>query len=330
MQDWLLFVQTATVGRPDYPLPDARTSVGRVIVVKVPPGRALTIVVGQPHQLIDGSPTYQVASGEAAAFQPRDGQWYVLATYSVGVPAHAFTHENGGSDEINVTGLSGLLADAQTPLAHAASHQDGGSDEISVTNLSGQLADAQKVTIRRNSGGDVGTRSRLNLIEGANVTLTVADDAGGQEVDITIASSGGGGGASATTVEQDLGSTPTWRGRFTITDAAIGAASKVLCWQAPGPYTGKGTRADEAEMQPVSVVAVDPAAGSAVVYWETPPIVTMSLAHTTQGGLGEKKDSNVVGGTGQMYFDRYSGYQQIPKRLGKVRGDVKFSYVVFS
>jgi hypothetical protein len=48
---------------------------------------------------------------------------------------HAVTHENGGSDEIDVTNLSGLLADAQTPLVHASSHSDGGSDEITVENL---------------------------------------------------------------------------------------------------------------------------------------------------------------------------------------------------
>ncbi len=31
---------------------------------------------------------------------------------------HATTHQNGGTDEINVAGLSGLLADQQTPLVH--------------------------------------------------------------------------------------------------------------------------------------------------------------------------------------------------------------------
>ncbi len=37
-----------------------------------------------------------------------------------GAPAaHAPTHENGGSDEVSVVGLSGLLADDQTPLSHA-------------------------------------------------------------------------------------------------------------------------------------------------------------------------------------------------------------------
>lgn len=32
--------------------------------------------------------------------------------------AHHATHENGGSDEVEVTGLSGLLADPQTPIVH--------------------------------------------------------------------------------------------------------------------------------------------------------------------------------------------------------------------
>jgi len=56
---------------------------------------------------------------------------------------HATSHQNGGSDEISVAGLSGLLADPQTPLAHATSHQNGGADEISVAGLSGLLADDQ-------------------------------------------------------------------------------------------------------------------------------------------------------------------------------------------
>jgi hypothetical protein len=56
---------------------------------------------------------------------------------------HGARHENGGADEINVAGLNGLLADAQTPLAHKTTHQDGGGDEINVGGLAGLLADAQ-------------------------------------------------------------------------------------------------------------------------------------------------------------------------------------------
>lgn len=67
--------------------------------------------------------------------------------------AHKTSHQDGGTDEINVGALSGVLADPQhpiigsggteavagndarltdsrTPLAHKASHQNGGSDEV--------------------------------------------------------------------------------------------------------------------------------------------------------------------------------------------------------
>lgn len=48
-----------------------------------------------------------------------------------GVAPHGSTHEDGGTDEIDVTGLSGLLADGQTPLAHAASHNaPAGADQL--------------------------------------------------------------------------------------------------------------------------------------------------------------------------------------------------------
>lgn len=83
--------------------------------------------------------------------------------------AHHVSHENGGTDEISVVGLSGLLADPQTPLAHThieaditglvvdlaakvdaavfnnhhARHENGGADQISVAGLNGVLANPQ-------------------------------------------------------------------------------------------------------------------------------------------------------------------------------------------
>ena len=47
---------------------------------------------------------------------------------------------------------------------------------------------------RKNSAGSIFRRSRVNLIEGANVTITMADDSANDEIDVTIAASGGGGG----------------------------------------------------------------------------------------------------------------------------------------
>jgi len=44
--------------------------------------------------------------------------------------AHHATHEAGGSDEVDVTGLSGLLADEQDPLDHHADHEAGGGDVV--------------------------------------------------------------------------------------------------------------------------------------------------------------------------------------------------------
>jgi len=52
------------------------------------------------------------------------GEWQPIAMW---IAAHAASHELGGGDDINVAGLSGQLADAQTPKAHKDSHdpQDG-------------------------------------------------------------------------------------------------------------------------------------------------------------------------------------------------------------
>jgi hypothetical protein len=48
-----------------------------------------------------------------------------------------------------------------------------------------------RVGVRKNSAGSTFTRRRLNLIEGSNVTITVADDSGDEEVDVTIAGTAG-------------------------------------------------------------------------------------------------------------------------------------------
>jgi len=133
---------------------------------------------------------------------------------------------------------------------------------------------------------------------------------------------GGGGGASGTTVEVDLG-TPKFTGKFTITDAAISATSKVQCWQAPGPYTGKGTLADEAMMQPVQIIAVAPATGSAVVYWQTPPYVAMSQ-QLSNGKFG------AAGATFDRLMNQRTPAVFTPTRIGKVRGNVKFTYTILT
>lgn len=79
---WLLAIIDQTAGSPDYALPDANDSVGRVIVVKVLPSSVTTRVRAPMHQLIDGSTTYTVNPGASAAFQARNGNWYVASDYA--------------------------------------------------------------------------------------------------------------------------------------------------------------------------------------------------------------------------------------------------------
>lgn len=217
----------------------------------------------------------------------------------------------GGADAASQRTTLGLgsmalaaAADYLTTSAAASGYQPLDSDLTSIAGLSDPNADC--VLFWDDSAG-----AYAHLTIGSNLSIT----------DATLDAAGGS--ASATTVEVDLG-TPKFTGKFTITDAAITATSKILCWQAPGPYTGKGTRADEAEMQPVEIISVEPATGSAVVKWQTPPAYGVKVERQ------EGQRRNTVGAT----FDRVLN-QRLPiafsqVRLGKVRGNVKFSYTVFS
>jgi hypothetical protein len=85
---------------------------------------------------------------------------------------HHTNHEQGGSDEISVQGLSGVLADAQTPLAHHGAHEVGGSDEISVAGLSGTLADPQ-TPAGHHTSHESGAVDEINV---SGLHGTLADD----------------------------------------------------------------------------------------------------------------------------------------------------------
>jgi hypothetical protein len=199
----------------------------------------------------------------------------------------------------------GTAATSATGDFAAASHTHAQSD---VTNLVADLA-GKAAASHTHAAADItsGTLATARLASGsANSTTFLRGD---QTWAAPTAS------VTAATVETAL---PLgFEGAFTITDAAITATSAVLCWQAPGPYTGKGTRADEAAMQPVSVVSVEPATGSARVRWQTPP------SYTQQVVLPNGKRFAAAALNEQMLFPTL-----IPCRVGRVRGNVKFSYLV--
>jgi hypothetical protein len=70
------------------------------------------------------------------------------------------------------------------------------------------------------------------------------------------------------TVEKNLGSVPRLAGSFTVTGlSGLTIGKPVNMFQAAGPYTGKGTRADEAEMDGLIVKAVVTAVDTITAYW---------------------------------------------------------------
>lgn len=58
------------------------------------------------------------------------------------------------------------------------------------------------------AGSVVGTRRQVNLVEGSGVTLTVADNAGAERVDVTIAAAGGSGTPASTVTTATYGTSP--------------------------------------------------------------------------------------------------------------------------
>lgn len=81
-----------------------------------------------------------------------------------------------------------------TPTAPTAAV---GTNTTQVATCAFVRAENSRVAVKK-AGTTIGTRRAVNFIEGSNVTITVADDSGNEEVDVTIASSGGGGGGRAT------------------------------------------------------------------------------------------------------------------------------------
>lgn len=83
-----------------------------------------------------------------------------------------------------------------------------------------------------------------------------------------LTGSGGSPGAAVlSTAEVALGTTPRRSGRFTIPGTGLTVGKPLLIVQAVGPYTGKGTLADEAEMDQITVAASVTSATEITAYW---------------------------------------------------------------
>lgn len=168
---------------------------------------------GTPHAILSGTHTDTTPGAVAAGdliMGDATPKWTRVAKGAVG------TFLRVGASvlewvELTFSMISGAITDTQHGSRGAALHEDSHARSHALTSASdhsgalgagqhGSLADGDhtgtlsgnaRVAIRKNTGADAGSRRRLNLIEGANVTLTVADDAANEEVDVTIAAEGG-------------------------------------------------------------------------------------------------------------------------------------------
>jgi hypothetical protein len=132
------------------------------------------------------------------------------------------TAGTGDPEELSPATVKAMLEISKadiTDFAHESSHESGGSDA-----LTGNIDAVARLTVRKNSGADVGSRRRLNFIEGTGVTLTIADDSANEETDVTITSTPAGGGTlsdvkeGGTVVSNDRANLDFNGNDFNITD----------------------------------------------------------------------------------------------------------------
>lgn len=95
-----------------------------------------------------------------------------------------------------LTGGGDLTADRTFDIAVTAPITITG-DSVALDSTA-VLDNQARVMVRRNTGGNVGARRRLNFIEGTNISITPVDAPATEEVNITIAASGLGGTAGTT------------------------------------------------------------------------------------------------------------------------------------
>lgn len=122
----------------------------------------------------------------------------------------------------------------------------------------------------------------------------------------------------AKSFEQNLGSAPKWRGKFTVSDGDISASSIIDIQQRFAALTGKGTIADENEMDRL-IVNAEAGSGSMTVYWEVQPQYIVRKKRVN--GNSVRTSASAL----SPYQDAFL-YETI--RIGKVKGNFKFSYTI--
>lgn len=163
-------------------------------------------------------------------------------------------------DDIDARWRAGPLgtSTAPAPAAHHTTHEDGGSDEINVTGLSGLLADVQKIQVLDETVL-VGNVTTLDF-QGAGVTATLS----GSKVIVTIS----GGGAGSLTVGSgtlDFGAFPGKSDAF-VDIASGGVLTTSIVWAFLRPVATADHTADEHWVESLEVTGICEVNGTVRIY----------------------------------------------------------------
>lgn len=171
---------------------------------------------------------------EAPTYQSSDEEWVPGAPES---DVHSSNHEDGGTDEITVQGLAGVLAEAQPAQAHAGTHATGGGDALTPADIGAILNAGNVPSIEAGTRANqpaAGTANRLYLVTDERVLdfddgaswLQVLDLAAVRTSDVEAGSAtfSGDGTATVFTITHNLGAVPAWPG--VVARSADAAADK--------------------------------------------------------------------------------------------------------
>jgi hypothetical protein len=141
-------------------------------------------------------------TGSASAGLAPDTAKYIIQTTDAGL-SNAQVLASLSSGFVKVATTTGVLSSTGNVKIQAADLADTAvtpatytvnGNNIFTVDQQGRLTSASNVSVasliayKKNSGAVVSTRGTLNVIEGSNITLTLADDGGGSKTDLTITS----------------------------------------------------------------------------------------------------------------------------------------------